>query len=377
MRGKELLVAGGLTCLLLLALAITVPVEQHNRSNSTTTSPPQVTDGRALRYYILGDYGELNQSAVSQPIQIVAQHMSNLSLTDPIDFLVTTGDNIYSSDMKDLFDLRHYDLMYSVFNTHGLSGKPWLPVYGSQNCGNPQSVWQASEAYPMWNMPGAYYNMTLELDGNQTVAMVFLDGCTLSCERIGTEALPSFCEAYDYTESAIEKQYQWLASVLEDAQSANWILVHTYIPPFSAGSGDNEALKVHLLPLLQTNQVDVLFTGHEQLMQYFYIPEYQPYVSVPSSHYNCTSNPSYLQFSPQDYVTLKKGSGLQEVVVGSSGHPVDQLCPDRVTEMAELVFGSTTFGFAQVEVASARVTVTYYSAEGSQAEALFTVTLTP
>lgn len=379
MKGKELLVAGGLTCLLLLAAAITVPVELSNRSHSGA-SPLQAAGGKALRYYIVGDYGELSKAEndTLQPVQLVAQHMSNLALQYPIDFLATTGDNVYPSGMKDLFDWRQFELMYSVFNTEGLSGKPWFPVYGNHDCEHPQPMLKASEVYPMWNMPGAYYNMTLELDGNQTVAMVFLDGCTISCEQVGTEALPSFCDDYGYTEASIEQQYRWLATVLADAQNANWVLVHTHMPPFSAGSGsgDNEALKLHLLPLLQAAQVDVLFTGHEHLMEYFYIPQDLPYVPAPSPPYNCSST-TYFQYPSQAYVTLRKGSGLQEVVIGSSGHPLDELCPDRVTAMAELVFGSTTFGFAQVEVAASGVTVTYYSAEDSETEALFTVALVP
>ena len=380
MKGMEVLIVGGLTLLLLIALAITVPVELSNRSSSGT-GRLQVTEGRALRYYVVGDYGELSKADndTLQPVQVVAQQMSSLALQYPIDFIATTGDNVYPSGMKDVFDWRQFELMYGVFNADGLSGKPWYPVFGNHDCETPKPMLDAGEIYPMWNMPSAYYNMTLELDGDDTVAMIFLDGCTISCEQVGTQPLPSFCEDYGYTEEGIEQQYQWLAEVLKDARNAKWVLVHTHMPPFSAGSGngDNEALKIHLLPMLQEAQVDILFTGHEHLMQYFYIPAGQPYIPAPSPPYLCSFNSSYLQFAPETLVTLQKGNGLQEVVIGSSGHPLDQLCPERVTNMAELVFGSTTFGFAQVEVASSALSVTYYSAEDNPAEALFKVVITP
>ena len=372
-----MVVVGGLTLLLLISLAITIPVELHNRSHSGVPNIP-TSDGKVLRYYVVGDYGELDRKKFQKnttelPVDTVAEEMAGLAAEYPVDFIATTGDNVYPDGMEDVFDWRQFELMYQVFDRPGLSGKPWYPVYGNHDCKNPKTELDASEVYPMWNMHQPYYNLTLRLDNNATAVLIFLDGCTISCEQVGNDPLPGFCDEYKYTQIAIEEQYKWLNSVLEGAQSADWILVHTHMPPFSAGSGsgDTEVLKLHLLPILQNSHVDVLFTGHEHIMEYFYIPNNQPYIPGPST-YHCENTTSYLKYSPETYLNLNKGSGLQEVVIGSSGHPLVELCPDRVTSMAELVFGSATFGYVQVDVRSTEVNIGYYNETGN---ALFKVTI--
>ena len=372
MKPRELIVVGVITLLLLVSIAITVPIELARRDHSEVKKVG-VTGGRAIRYFVVGDYGEYDKTAPGlQPVQMVAAAMANASHEFPIDFIATTGDNVYPNGMNEIFDWRQFEFMYSVFALPGLAGKPWFPVFGNHDCIDPTPMLDASDVYPMWNMPSAYYNLTIPLDNNATVAMIFLDGCTIACQATPNGQQAGFCTEYSFPPAAIQQQYAWLRGVLADASGADWVIVHIHMPPFSAGAdhGDNEALKYYLYPILDEFGVDFLITGHEHLMEYFYVPPDSSY--FPQANQTCEGPGTVYQFPQQESVTMLKGSGLQEIVMGSSGHALVPLCSNYATPMADLVFGTNeTYGYAQVEVSSASVEVSFF---GTQTESpLFTV----
>lgn len=382
MQRTELLVVGGLTLLLLIALAITVPVELSNRQHSTVHKTT-VGGGRPLRFHLVGDYGQLvntsdtlSLTAVPIPVEIVAQQMSNRSLVFPIDFITTTGDNVYPNGMKDIFDATQYDLMYHVFDKPGLVGRPWYPVLGNHDCENTPPMLQITDSYPMWNMPSDYYNLTVELDNNATAVLVFLNGCTLACEILPGQGPLIYCD-YHFNEEEIDAQYAWLERVLQDANDmkAAWIMVFIHMPPFSAGSGsgDDEALKLRFYPLLEHYNVNFLFAGHEHLAEYMFAPWGQTYIPAPTSYGNCTGYENYYGFHQSDITVSKSLPGLHEIILGSSGHELDQLCPNRTTSMAELIYGTTTWGYVEVTMSSSTVEVNYLIIE--QPNPVFTLTV--
>ena len=389
MLRTELAVVGGLTVLLLVALAITVPVEQSNRKHSTVEKQT-VGSGRPLRFHLVGDYGQLvnTSDTVSRalpaiPVELVANQMANRSLTYPIDFIATTGDNVYPNGMIDIFDHTQFQLMYEYFNKPGLSGRPWYPVLGNHDCENTPPMLEITNVYPMWNMPSDYYSLTVELDNSATAVLIFLNGCTLACELLPGQTLLDYCD-YNFTDTEINTQYQWLEGVLQDAtnQGATWIMGFIHMPPFGAGVGnttngaiigDDEALKLRLYPLLEQYNADLLFAGHNHLSEYLYVPWGQPYLPPPADYSPCQYYDNYYALN-QSYLSMpKSANGMHEIVIGSSGHEVDTLCLYSDASMAELIYASTMWGFAEVSMSSKEVVVNYMNIEST--EPVFTLVI--
>jgi len=382
MRRTEVAVVGGLTVLLLIAVAITVPVELSSRKHSDVEKQT-VGGGRPLRFHLVGDYGQivnksdtlaLKQAAI--PVELVASQMSNRSLTYPIDFIATTGDNVYPNGMKDIFDSTQFQLMYQIFNKPGLAGRPWYPVLGNHDCENTPPMLDISTVYPMWNLPSDYYSFPVSLDNNAAAVLIFLNGCTLACELLPGQEKLDYCN-YNFTETEINTQYEWLEGVLQEAyvSQATWVMAFIHMPPFGAGVGgnnnsvilgDDEALKLRLYPLLEKYNVDFLFAGHNHLAEYLFVPWNQPIFPAPTQYLPCQSYFNYYAFN-QTYVSRpKSANGMHEVIIGSSGHEVDTLCVYNETAMAELVYGSTEWGFAEVSVSSTEVVVNYMIIESPE-----------
>lgn len=373
MKVGGVVVFSALTLLVLVAMVITIPVETSSRKHSKIAKLP-LPAGRPLRFHLVGDYGALvnTSDTLSKvapiPVELVSSQMSNRSLEYPIDFIATTGDNVYPDGMKDVFDKTQFELMYSVFRKQGLWGKPWYPVLGNHDCENTPPMIDISTFYPMWNLPTDYFNLTVSLDSNSTAVLIFLNGCTIACQ----EKL-IYCD-YPYSQAEIDQQYTWLESVLSDPATAEaaWIMVFIHMPLFGAGSGsgDNDALKLRLYPLLCEYQVDFLIAGHEHLSEYLFSEYGATYVpadpSFPINATNCLHYDEYFPPASANPLFVKKGVGLHEVVVGASGHDLDTLCVDRTTSMAELLFGSTTWGWAEISLSSAQVTVNFMSIQYEQ-----------
>ena len=371
MKWTNLAVFSLLTLLLLVSLAITIPVEQSSRKHSQLPSKPTIPSGRSVRFHLVGDYGALTNTSdglLGQsliPVEIVAQQMANRTGSFPIDFITTTGDNVYPSGMIDIFDRTQFTLMYETFNKPGLWGKPWYPTLGNHDCENIPPMLEITHFYPMWNLPSPYYNLTLTLDNSATAVLVFLNGCTIACQQ-----KLIYCD-YNYTEAEILEQYAWLEGVLDGAGAATWIMVFTHIPPFSAGSGsgDDEALKLNLYPILVRYNVTFLFGGHEHLAEYLYSPPNSLYVPADPIFTNYTYakahcfpySPYLAPFVSSPLIMSKSDGGLHNVIIGSSGHSLDTLCVNRTTDMAQLLFGSTDWGWAEVGMTSEAVTVNFMS----------------
>ena len=128
----------------------------------------------------------------------------------------------------------------------------------------------------------------------------------------------------------------------------------------------SDVIKLRLYPLLEQYNVDFLFAGHNHLAEYLFVPWNQPIFPAPTQYLPCQSYFNYYAFN-QTYVSRpKSANGMHEVIIGSSGHEVDTLCVYNETAMAELVYGSTEWGFAEVSVSSTEVVVNYMIIESPE-----------
>lgn len=137
------------------------------------------------------------------------------------------------------------------------------------------------------------------------------------------------------------------------------------MPPFSAGSdhGDNEPMKKYILPLLYKYKVDILMTGHEHVQQYFVSrydngspPQYQ--ILPENITYEC-SKEEYVPYNR--YSDWVKGQALHEISQGAGGREIMEMCPNKTTQMADLIYGNSQYGFNEIYIESSFIRVDYFS----------------
>jgi hypothetical protein len=317
-----------------------------------------------IRFHLIGDFGDLKSTTPvnnSEPVKVVSEAMQKQAAMRPIDFIISAGDNSYPHAYAN-FDQTIYELMYKTFNVDSLSARPWYAVLGNHDCvQNPEYEINANELYPMWNMPSNYYNFTVDIGNSSLVGFTFLDGCIL----LGGDV------------QEIAKQYDWLKGVLSEQASDSsvvWKVVTVHMPMWSPGDGhgDNEPLKKSLYPILAQYKVDLVLTGHEHVMAH-YISFYengqpQPYVPLPNVNYTCNTNLLENYGPATDWL---QGQGMHEVLQGAGGRELYNVCPNKTTSMANLLYAWAEFGFCELYIDTERIQIDYFSI--SQDSPVFTV----
>lgn len=381
---SEKVALGILYLLLVCVLVVIISVQIHNEEDSHEMQKYQVAGGKPLRFHVIGDFGDPDAKVAPKVSQVdeVAKAMSARTSEYPIDFIVSTGNNRYAKGVVDEFDQVVYRLMYHVFHKPGLKGKPWFVSLGTVDCmSDPGLEVKMTKLYSMWNMPAVYYNFTVELDNDKHALFVVMDSCTLACWPDPNMTLPQYCgQMYNTTtKEELETQRQWFYNVSEYyAQSdidVQWSFVFLSVPPFSASSGDadNESIKKQILPLFVDMGVDAVFSGHESLMEYFYLDrrdELEIIELSPGETYACY-NETYKPYG--DTMHSIKGDALHTFVMGASGAPLTSLCPNKTTQTANLIFGSVSLGFLEVSVSSSEFVASFLQSNSS--DAVFNITV--
>lgn len=368
----EKVLLGLLYTVLAVVLVIVVSVQVSDEGYSHAVEKFEVTGGHSLRFHLLGDVGTLCTDKDNCVIEQIAQSMSARASQYPVDFVVATGYNHSAEGVEDQFDQTVYDLLYHIFKKPGLEGKPWYFALSNVACQqDSQTFVDMSDLYSAWNLPSSYYNFSLPINATHVAAFVVLDGCPLACQTFDNVSMPAYCDTYFNltTPDQIEEQYDWMDLVFASLEhTAQWRFVFINMPPFSASSGnaDNESLKKFLIPRLLSYNVDIIFTGHETLMEYFYLDrmEHSNYEELDHSIvYDCSQKP----YSPYgDRLHSQKGEALHELVMGAAGSPLELLCPNKTTPMASLVYGAVSPGFLEVTVSAQQVSVTFFQDNSSE-----------
>lgn len=187
--------------------------------------PPVTAAADAVRFAVIGDMG-----TGEAPQYDVARQMLKTHATQPFDFVLMVGDNLYGSQRpRDFVD--KFEIPYGPFLRMG------IPFYAA--LGNHDEP--GNRNYPRFSMNGQrFYSVArgparfFFLDSN------FLDG----------------------------PQLQWFEGALRDA-AEEWKIVVFHHPIYSDGDrhGPNVSLRVALEPLLVRHGVDIVFSGHEHIYE--------------------------------------------------------------------------------------------------------------
>ena len=195
----------------------------------------------SLRFAVIGDMGT-GQS----PQYELARQMLKTHATQPFEFVLMMGDNMYGSQQpRDFVD--KFEIPYGPFLRMGI---PFYAALGNHD--EPDN-----RNYPKFNMNGQrYYSVA-----RGSARFFFLD-----------------------TNFLDPPQLKWFEAALRDA-TEQWKIVIFHHPLYSDGDrhGPNVALRVALEPLLVRFDVDVVFSGHEHVYERVKPQKGIPYFIVGSS----------------------------------------------------------------------------------------------
>jgi tartrate-resistant acid phosphatase type 5 len=242
----------------LLALLIALPLAAQDRERgredpaASRDLPPVVIpparDGvRYLRALVFGDWG------IGSPGQrAVADAMAKRAEAEPVDALITTGDNFYPRGVASVQDPHWRATFEEVYAQPSLQ-VPVYPCLGNHDWGGDV---QAQVAYggvnPRWRLPATYHAWSWPEGEATPVVQLFVLDTTPMLMRGGSA-----------------EQLRWLDEQL-GASTARWKVVYGHHPIHSnSRHGDTPTLKQTLEPILIRRQVDLYMAGHDHALELF------------------------------------------------------------------------------------------------------------
>ncbi|KAH0692252.1 hypothetical protein KY285_019349 [Solanum tuberosum] len=221
---------------------------------------PVNTDG-LISFMVVGDWGRrgtFNQSQVAQQMGIIGEKLN-------IDFVVSTGDNFYDDGLTGVDDPAFEESFTNVYTAPSLQ-KNWYNVLGNHDYRG-DALAQLS---PILKQKDNRWICMRSYIVNTDVAEFFFVDTTPFQDMYFTTPKD---HTYDWRNVMPRKDY--LSLVLKDLDSAlressaKWKIVVGHHTIKSAGHhGSSEELGVHLLPILQANNVDFYLNGHDHCLEH-------------------------------------------------------------------------------------------------------------
>ena len=360
--------------------------------------------GPSIRLFVIGDYGEFHPKWKFPilPVKRNADAMNELGGVNTYSMILTLGDNFYSQEVMDFFKTINR-VFNEVFVGEHIKNLPWYLSYGNHDYYYSKNYGELlSEIYSNVNMPSGPWNLTLQMEGFK-VDFIFLP-CDIVCHGNSTNHNSARQCHFMHSGTNHTETYFWLETHLQDINDDEelvWKIVIIHYPLFSVSvtGMDSENLKTNLLPILRQYKVDMVLSGHNHNMQYFYsdhekhadykeqeldekcLPEtdimceghkihcYFKNVSCYDGSHSCINKISveesneFLNFT-RSY-TFTKGKGLHQVVQGSGGADLNPICPGMSSPMAENLFAMSTHGFSDLFITRASLKIRYLASDTS------------
>ena len=203
------------------------------------SAPVLISD--AIAFAVIGDNGTGSAAQYD-----VARQMLKTHATDPFEFVLMMGDNMYGSQQPRDFSMK-FEMPYGPLLRMGI---PFYAALGNHD--DPDN-----RHYPKFNMGGSrYYSVA-----RGPARFFFFD-----------------------TNFMDPAQVKWIEQSLRDARE-EWKIAIFHHPIYSDGDrhGPNVALRVVLEPLFIDYGVDVAFSGHEHIYERIKPQKGIPYFIVGSS----------------------------------------------------------------------------------------------
>lgn len=296
-RSRRMLVAGGILVAVVLVVVAVVLASESGMGKpvnvQTLDSGPY-----SVRFLAVGDWGRgpgqqghANQTAV-------AQLMGKVAAAQPVEFVVSTGDNFYPNGLTSYNDSAFKDTFTNVYTDKSLQ-VPWHAVLGNhdycdsaEGCnttdGCPNSpLFQLNISLanldPRWHCERSYTHKT----AGGRVELFFLDTSPFIQRYYNLSVVDQNEQeggANDYSDISWRQcrggllEQSWEAQLLElerhlNASTAEWKLAVGHHPTYSNGNhGNNQDLIDHLEPLFWRYNVAAYFVGHDHNLELLTVP---------------------------------------------------------------------------------------------------------
>lgn len=254
-----------LVSLFVFALQIHAQQKQETKTDFLVKMDTFVVVPQALNFIVLGDWGrkgEENQQMVADQMELVAKKAK-------VEFIVTTGDNIYPHGVVSTDDSQWKTSFEDVYRGAHLFVN-WYPTLGNHDyAGSPEAEIAYSKKSRRWVMPHKYYQVNKETCDKAKISLSFIDS---NPYQKGYYRHSWYKAAMAKTDSA--KENRWLDSVFNANSKADWKFVFAHHPFYSSGihkDGTNDT-QTKLVPLFNKYLIDVYFAGHEHHLEHDVIP---------------------------------------------------------------------------------------------------------
>ncbi len=217
----------------------------------TTRGQAFAANGAGLSFLVVGDWG-----TGSPDQRKVAVQMAMVAKATDARFVISTGDNFYPDGVSSVDDPQWQTSFENIYREPELQ-IPWYAVLGNHDHHDSVSAQIGySEVSRRWNMPATFYKVAVELTGESTADLFFLD--TQPIKKRYSSWIRRFFE---------NEQLAWLERELADSK-AQWKIVVGHHPVYSGGKHGTEAMVDALKPLLDRYGVQVYLNGHNHTLEH-------------------------------------------------------------------------------------------------------------
>ncbi|CAN8313308.1 unnamed protein product [Cochlearia groenlandica] len=242
-------------CFLLLSFVTKLEAEV-----TRIKQPSNNFDG-SISFLVIGDWGRrglYNQTQVALQMGRIGERMD-------IDFVVSTGDNIYDKGMKSIDDPA-FQLSFTDIYTSPSLQKPWYLVLGNHDYrGNVEA--QLSPI--LRSIDNRWICMRSFIVDTEIAELFFVD----TTPFVDSYFLNPKDQTYDW--SGVLPRESYIQTILTDLEMglresrAKWKIVVGHHTIKSASiHGTTKELESLLLPILEANNVDIYVNGHDHCLQH-------------------------------------------------------------------------------------------------------------
>jgi len=221
----------------------------------------------ALHFIAIGDWGREGKHLQKE----TAFEMGKYAESNPVKFIVTTGDNFYETGIKSVDDSLVKLTFEDIYTDISLQ-VPWYATLGNHDYGdNAQAQVELTKANKRWKMPSRYYSIDEELSNGTRIQILFVDTNPFieKYKKYNPEETELSEKSVDDLNSQdSQEQLRWIESSLKNCE-ADWKIVVGHHPVFSGGKhkGSAELVK-YFKPLFEKYGVQMYICGHDHDIQY-------------------------------------------------------------------------------------------------------------
>ncbi|CAN6872936.1 unnamed protein product [Brassica oleracea] len=247
---------GSLSIVMTLLLSLVPKLE----AEFTTVEQAIKSDG-SISFLVIGDWGRRGLYNQSQ----VALQMGKIGEKMDIDFVVSTGDNIYDNGMKSIDDPA-FQLSFANIYTSPSLQKPWYLVLGNHDY---RGDVEAQLSPALRSIDSRWICMRSFIVDAEIAELFFVDTTPF------VDAYFLNPEGQNYDWRGVSPRESYLQTTLKDLETslrestAKWKIVVGHHAIKSASiHGNTKELESLLLPILEANNVDLYVNGHDHCLQH-------------------------------------------------------------------------------------------------------------